>query len=297
MFEYYDHAQDLKFTEETLVPMADAVLAFYANHYKRDSAGKLRLEPSQMLETWWDVVNPTPDIAGLRYVTTRLLQLPDGSGVTPTQRAKWNKLREELPPIARTTRNEKTVLGMADEIREPDVKHNNENGNLYAIFPFRQFGVGRPELQLAQDTFINRWFHGYYCVWDYDPLLSAYVGLPQVASHKLFWRVTYPAKRYRFPAMFDGDWANDIQNGSLVQSTTQAMLLQNVDDKIYILPAWPKEWNVEFKLHASNNTTVECVYRDGKIEQLEVQPAARRADIRFGDGVQLGPEIKDVAHE
>ena len=98
MLEYYDHSRDPKFTEETLVPMADAVLAFYANHYQRDAAGKLRMEPAQMLETWWDVVNPTPDIAGLHFVTSRLLQLPEGSGVTPAQRERWDKLRAELPP-------------------------------------------------------------------------------------------------------------------------------------------------------------------------------------------------------
>ena len=45
----------------------------------------------------------------------------------------------------------------------------------------------------------------------------------------------------------------------------QEMLLQTVDDKILILPAWPKEWDVHFKLHAPQQTTVEVVYKNGKI--------------------------------
>jgi hypothetical protein len=42
-----------------------------------------------------------------------------------------------------------------------------------------------------------------------------------------------------------------------------------------VLPAWPKEWDVEFKLHAPGNTVVECVFRNGKVEHLKVTPETR----------------------
>ena len=58
-------------------------------------------------------------------------------------------------------------------------------------------------------------------------------------------------------------------------------LLQTVDDKILILPAWPKEWDVHFKLHAPQQTTVEVVYKNGKIEKLEVFPKSREADVKL----------------
>ena len=59
----------------------------------------------------------------------------------------------------------------------------------------------------------------------------------------------------------------------------QEMLLQCVDDKLYILPAWPKDWDVVFKLHASNQTTAEVTYRSGKVEKMEITPAARAKDV------------------
>ena len=59
------------------------------------------------------------------------------------------------------------------------------------------------------------------------------------------------------------------------------MLLQPDGDKILLLPAWPKGWDVDFKLHAPRNTVVECVYRGGKIQRLVVTPESRRADIVF----------------
>ena len=59
----------------------------------------------------------------------------------------------------------------------------------------------------------------------------------------------------------------------------QEMLMQTVDDKIYLLPAWPKTWDVNFKLHAPGNTIVECVYRNGKVEKLEITPQIRAKDV------------------
>ena len=53
----------------------------------------------------------------------------------------------------------------------------------------------------------------------------------------------------------------------------------DVGDKIYILPTWPKEWDVDFKLHAPYKTVVEVKARSGKITELKVTPASRRKDI------------------
>ena len=59
----------------------------------------------------------------------------------------------------------------------------------------------------------------------------------------------------------------------------QEMLLQTDDKKIMLFPAWPKDWNVHFKLHAPYQTTIEVVYKNGKIEKLEVFPKDRKKDV------------------
>jgi hypothetical protein len=59
----------------------------------------------------------------------------------------------------------------------------------------------------------------------------------------------------------------------------QSMLLQSDGRKVFLLPAWPKEWNVEFKLHAPYGTTVEGRYRNGTLEEFTVTPSRRRKDI------------------
>jgi hypothetical protein len=57
------------------------------------------------------------------------------------------------------------------------------------------------------------------------------------------------------------------------------MLMQTDGDRIILLPAWPKDREVNFKLHAPQNTTVECVYKNGKMEKLVVTPESRRKDV------------------
>ena len=62
----------------------------------------------------------------------------------------------------------------------------------------------------------------------------------------------------------------------------QRMALQDNGDEIILLPAWPKQWDVHFKLHAGMNTTVECEVRGGKVLNIEVRPRSRRANVKVG---------------
>jgi hypothetical protein len=57
------------------------------------------------------------------------------------------------------------------------------------------------------------------------------------------------------------------------------MLLQSHEDKLYLFPAWPKDWDVHFKLHAPQQTTVEAVVKKGKVTLLKVSPESRRKDV------------------
>jgi hypothetical protein len=85
----------------------------------------------------------------------------------------------------------------------------------------------------------------------------------------------------RFPAFWgpNFDWIPDQDHGDNILTTLQFMLLQSDGRKIYLLPAWPKNWNVSFKLHAPYRTTVEGELRDGKVTSLTVTPQSRATDV------------------
>ena len=57
------------------------------------------------------------------------------------------------------------------------------------------------------------------------------------------------------------------------------MLMQTDGKAIHLLPAWPKEWNASFKLHAPYQTIVEGRVVNGEVIDLKVTPETRRKDI------------------
>ena len=81
----------------------------------------------------------------------------------------------------------------------------------------------------------------------------------------------------RFPAFWgpNFDWIPDQTHGGNALMTLQTMLLQHVGDRLLLLPAWPRDWDVEFRLHAPGRTVVEGAVRGGKVTRLETTPADR----------------------
>ena len=77
MLDYYDYTGDKDFARQYLMPLASAGLQFFDEHFGRDGAGKLLLDPDNSIEMFWKVHNPAPDIAALRAVLPRMLALPD----------------------------------------------------------------------------------------------------------------------------------------------------------------------------------------------------------------------------
>jgi len=276
MLDYYACTQDESFLRNSLLPMAEAILTFYDQHYQRDASGKLLLKPAQALETWQAAVNPLPESAGLRWVLSRLLALPT-TVVTAEQRKEWERLLGEVPPLPTKEEDGETVLLPAQEFSE---LRNVENPELYAIFPYRLYGVGKPDLEVARRTFAGRRVKTSQG-WQQDPIQAALLGLADEASELVAKRFVNKHPGSRFPAFWgpNFDWVPDQDNGAVALTGLQTMLMQTDGERILLFPAWPKQWDVEFKLHAPMNTTVEGVYRGGKLEHLNVTPKSRAKDV------------------
>jgi hypothetical protein len=276
MLDYYEHTLDTPFLQNKLLLTANEVLVFFDRHYKTDDRGRLVMHPSQSLETWWDCTNPMPELAGLHAVTRRLLCLPEEL-TTSEQRAFWKGLNGKLPDLP--TREIEGVRMLAPAERFA-MKRNIENPELYAVFPFRLFGVGEPRIELATEALEHRRDKGNFG-WRQDDIFMAYLGLAGQARTYVSGRARNKDSNSRFPAFWgpNYDWVPDQDHGGVLMKAVQAMLIQSDGRKIYLLPAWPKAWDVEFKVHAPFKTIVEGVCRNGKIEQLSVTPEDRRKDL------------------
>jgi hypothetical protein len=277
MLDRYDFTQDLNFAKNTLVPLADPLISFLDQYWKnRDANGKIIFDPAQALETWHVAVNPLPEIAGLGFLLPRLLALPK-SIITESQRSQWKRILQELPPLPTAEVDGVKLLQPAESFSKYS---NSENAELYTIFPYRLFGVGHPDLEMARTTFNRRKTH-HNRGWCQDGIQAACLGLRDEAAKLVAARAANINQDARFPAMWgpNFDWVPDQDHGNNILTSLQFMLIQSVDDKIYLMPAWPKNWNVSFKLHAPKQTTIEGEYRDGKLNKLIVIPKSRLKDV------------------
>jgi len=277
MLDYYDWTLDDKFLNTKLIPMAREVLLYFDTRFKRDANGKLVISPAQAVETYWyNVTNDTPTVAGLHAVVNRLDKIKDK--ILPPDRNLFSRIKESLPPIPVRSDGQKTYILPAQDF---DPKRSNiENPELYPIWPYRLFSIGKTNLETGIETFKRR--HEKSMIgWSYDGQCAAILGLTEEAKRQILFKVRNSNPNFRFPAMWgpNYDWVPDQDHGSNIMIVLQNMLMFDDGEKIHLFPAFPKDWNARFKLHASKNTVVECEYRDGKVTRLKITPESRKADL------------------
>jgi len=307
MCEYYEHTRDRAFLENVLLPCADEFLKFYELHYpKRDANGILRMEDVGAVETFAGVTNPATEIGGIKYVLAKLLSFD----IDDARRQRWTAMLKMMPGVPLRKVRGVDLLAVGEKYSPGGMDGAGDSGEhpeLYGVYPFRQVWLGQPQLLAAA----RQSFHLRIVSldgsrdtrsmetggWQMSPVQAAYLGLPREAArltsinfHDQFINfrdnfdpnAPYPNRpRARFPAFWETktDGTPDCDHGAASANALQSMLLQSDGRRIFLLPAWPQDWNVAFKLCAADNTTVECVYRDGKVQSLKVTPESRRGDI------------------
>jgi alpha-L-fucosidase 2 len=276
MLDYYEFTKDEAFLKETLLPVVSEIINFYDHHWDRDENGKILFDPAMALETYNTAVNPLPEIIGIGKVCSELLRLPI-SEISKSQNKQWNRLIEELPEIPTKMLDGKKVLSPAQEYSG---KQNVENPELYAIFPYRAFGLSKPDLDMARFTFENRLVKQ-TGGWQQNAIKAALLGLTKEAADLTSQNFNASTTFYRFPTMWgpNYDWTPDQCHGAVAMTALQRMLVQYDGNEILLLPAWPKDWDTKFKLKAPQNTTIEGEVRNGKIENLKVTPSSRLKDV------------------
>jgi hypothetical protein len=256
--------------------LVSEIINFFDQHWGRDADGKIIFDPAMALETYNTAVNPLPEIVGINKVCSELLRLPR-SIVSESQQEQWQRLINELPAIPTKILNGEKLLSPAYKYSG---KQNIENPELYAIFPYRAFGLNKAELEMARRTFENRAVK-HTGGWQQNAIKAALLGLTQEAAELTVENFNASTTFYRFPTMWgpNYDWTPDQCHGAVSMIALQRMLVQYDGDQILLLPAWPREWNTKFRLKAPQNTTIEGEVKNGELVDLIVTPASRRRDI------------------
>jgi hypothetical protein len=275
----------------TYLPFIESSVTFFDKHYQYrhkqrtgkplDENGHLVIYPSRGCESYVDARNPADVIAGLKAVLSRLLELPD-SYVPSARKQKYREMLQRVPPLPTKEKNGRAYLAGAEEWSRFAV---GEIPELYSVFPYGLYAIGKPQLELARYTWTDclmkrqkkmrePWYQG--------GIFTARLGFTDEAKEVAIFKLSDSG--LRFPAFRDtDDWAPDHNWLGAGMLGLQEMLMQTIDRKILLFGAWPKDWNVNFKLHAPYQTVVQGVYRRGQLKKLKVTPGSRRKDVQIVD--------------
>ncbi|MCF0209010.1 MAG: hypothetical protein HUK07_06125 [Bacteroidaceae bacterium] len=239
-------------------PLIEQCIIFFDKHYRylakqrgvkdADENGKLILYPSSGCETFKMAYNPSSVIAALKTVSLNYFRQNGDS--------TFYKLYRSIPE-----------LPIKDGMIQPAIVwarvQNVETTQLYPVYPWRMFGAwqanktaaAKDSLEIARNTYLYdshaikmRSTEG----WKQDNIWAACLGLTEEAT-KLN-KEKFAKGPYRFPVFWQKgfDWSPDHNRGGAAMIGLQEMLLQeSPDGDILICPSWPKNCNVEFKLHSS----------------------------------------------
>lgn len=252
-------------------PLIRQTLIFFDEHYQYvakklgvkplNADGKLMLYPSSGCETYKMAYNPSSVIAALKTVAEQWIEYKGDS---------LNNILSRIPPIPLRTIEGDTCIAPA--IVWARIQ-NIETPQLYPVFPWRVYGMGRENLHIARNTYLK----DPHAVemhstkgWKQDNIWAACLGLTDEAF-KLN-REKLADGPYRFPAFWDPgyDWAPDCNKGGASMIGLQEMLLQEKPDGgLLLFPAWPKNTNAKFRLKATGGRTVEAEIKNGTIIENE----------------------------
>jgi hypothetical protein len=274
------------------IPLIESCLTFFNEHYQQealkrtqtplDGNGKLVIFPGSGAETFKVTYNASSTVAALKTVLTRLLALPLRY-VGYERRGYWEKMLKSIPEIPTMEKDGHKIIAPAQAWFR---RQNHELTQLYPVYPWGIYGVGKPDLQMAIDT----WLYGAETPtqkecpklsWHQEAIFCARLGLTDEAKKRETAKLRDSGRR--FPTFWGPghDWVPDHNWGGSGMIGLQEMLMQTDGKRIMLFPAWPKEWYVDFKLHAPYNTVIEGVLKNGKIENLIVTPEIRKKDIEI----------------
>ena len=254
-------------------PLVRQTLVFFDEHYKYiarklgvkqlNADGKLMIYPSSGCETYKMAYNPSSVVAALKTVAQQWIDYKGDSIGGMTSR---------IPDIPLRTIGGDTCIAPAVVWARVQ---NVETPQLYPVFPWRVYGVGRDNIQTAINTYMKdphavemRSATG----WKQDNIWAACLGLTDEAF--ALNREKLADGPYRFPAFWSPgyDWAPDCNKGGASMIGMQEMMMQEKPDgELLLFPAWPKDINAKFRLKASGGRTIDAEIKDGKISSSVVK--------------------------
>ena len=277
---------------------------FYRSIARRGDDGLWHIHGTNAHEDFWGVTDSIMDLAAIRGTVPLAIRAAEILDTDADRRGRWQAFLDELAPYpvgAYPRAKALTGAALADDAwaagykGQVDGSRNPEDVQLTPIFPFEDWtletgdaamdAVARRTLALAPrhrgvlggeglNTAIR------------SPIAAVRAGageeLPDVLDH---YRAAFAPLANGF-SLFEGQDAHSVEHLGLLTMIVQEALLQTVAPRpgepevIHVFPAWPRDWDAEFRLLARGGFLVMAAIRSGQIQPVEIE-SRRGEDCRL----------------
>jgi hypothetical protein len=297
----YEFTGDQDWLRTRAYPMVKGAAEFYRNYpnVKKGADGKYHIHNTNSNESIYGARDTDEDISAMRGITAAALRAAEILNVDSELRATWREFLANLAPLPTSEDAEAlkpdTYKGPRVFVRglKPALKPGGftPDGNSLPMFLF-DLCNSVPNRETAKNTFNAALRNGIgpqttVQVLSKMAIAAAQLGRADAVRYmvpaQIEARVAERATAYRGGnalanrmTLREGPQALDAQRLGRASEALQLALLQSNppepggDPVIEVFPAWPKEWDAQFKLLARGGFLVTASYRNGVPESVEL---------------------------
>jgi alpha-L-fucosidase 2 len=263
MFMRACYTNDSVFLKDTAYPYMRETAKFMAAKLSYDAtARQYYMANSNAHETYWGVKNAITDLAAVRSLFPQVIRVSRALNLDPSLRQRWQGILDSLVPYKTETYNGGLRYLAYDP---PAVQQNNgENITCELAWPYDISGVGRPDFQIAVNSWNSR-PNPYSNVWSPDAIQAARLGMGDNAFSGM----------KRMLAAYQ-NYANGFTNNTngvfeyigVHPIAVNESLLHGYCDTIRVFPAPPGDatFNGKFTLAAKGGFLVSSEKESGEIK-------------------------------
>lgn len=263
-WQKYEFTGDREWLRKEGYPMIRGVAEFYRNfpNVEKGTDGKWHIHHVNRIESDWDSSDTVSELGAMHTVFPLAVEASEALGVDADLRPKWTEIADHLAEPAPGSGNTGTFLHGTSPQRKKDAakrKRTFSRGSRpYGMFVAGEEGKVAP---LGSEPELKAKFLGFDAVGGFvDP---DGVGGAQIFRNRLRLR--------------EGPGAPDCEHlGGLAFGVHESLLTNEVTPdlaktSLQVFPAWPKDWDVTFKLLAHGGVVVTAAQRGGKVRYVTLE--------------------------
>lgn len=270
-WQRYEFTGDKVWLRDKAYPMIKGVAEFYRNfpNVKKEADGKWHIHHVNRIESDWDSSDTPSELNAMATIFPLARRASEILGVDEDLRPKWQDIADNLAPPAPgsgkrgnfdTVNPERAAARQRQRAAQPEgaARPRNTGPRPFGNFVYGGEGAIEP---IGPEPELKSRFLGFN-------RLGSFIDAEGIGGAQIF------RNRLRLregPGAIDAEHIGGLSFGihqSLLTSSTNPELTET---KIQLFPAWPKDWDVTFRLLARGAFTVTAAQQAGKVRFVEIE--------------------------